>query len=127
LGENEIEFGIGIHGEPGRQRIPLQPADTLTEMLMLPILEDLPFKKGDEVLLFVNGLGATPLLEQYIVYRAAEMVATKHGLKVSRRLVGSYMTSLDMAGISITLLRLDETMRQYWDAPVRTPALRWGL
>lgn len=94
---------------------------------MLPILEDLPFKKGDEILLFVNGLGATPLLEQYIVYRAAETVAKKHGLKVSRRLVGAYMTSLDMAGISITLLRLDETMRQYWDAPVRSPALRWGL
>lgn len=127
LGENEIEFGIGIHGEPGRQRIPLQSADTLTEMLMIPILEDLPFKKGDEILLFVNGLGATPLLEQYIVYRAAETVAKKHGLKVSRRLVGSYMTSLNMAGISITLLRLDETMRQYWDAPVRSPALRWGL
>ncbi|WP_414040503.1 dihydroxyacetone kinase subunit DhaK [Acidithiobacillus sp. M4-SHS-6] len=127
LGENEIEFGIGIHGEPGRQRIPWQPADTLTEMLMLPIVEDLPFKKGDEVLLFVNGLGATTLLELNIVYRAAETLASRHGLKVSRRLVGSYMTSLDMAGVSITLLRLDESMRSYWDAPVCTPALRWGL
>lgn len=126
LGENEIEYGIGIHGEPGRQRIPWQPADTLTEKLMLPIIEDLPFKKGDEVLLFVNGLGATPLLELNIVYRAAARLASQHGLKVSRRLVGAYMTSLDMAGVSITLLRLDESMRSYWDAPVCTPALRWG-
>lgn len=127
LGHDEIEFGIGIHGEPGRQRIKIERADTLTEMLMLPILDDLPFKKGDEVLLFVDGLGATPLLELYIVYRAAETLATKHGLKVSRRLVGPYMTSLDMAGVAITVLRLNDEMRKGWDAPVCTPALRWGM
>ncbi len=127
LGEDEIEFGIGIHGEPGRQRIKMARADTLTQMLMEPILEDLPFKKGEEVLLFVNGLGATPLLELYIVYQAAEKMARQHGLQISRRLVGAYMTSLDMAGVSITLLRLDESMRKHWDAPVCTPALRWGL
>ncbi|MCE5359657.1 dihydroxyacetone kinase subunit DhaK [Candidatus Igneacidithiobacillus taiwanensis] len=126
LGEQEIEFGIGIHGEPGRSRIPLAKADTLTEMLLTPILADLPFRSGDTVLLFVDGLGATPLLELYIVYRAATRIAEQHGLRISRRLVGSYMTSLDMAGVAITLLRMQEDWLGYWDAPVRTPALSWG-
>ena len=126
LAEDEMEFGIGIHGEPGRRRMKLESADHIAEMLMAPILEDLPFKRGDDILLFVNGMGGTPLIELYIVYRAAEAIAAKHGLTVSRRLVGSYMTSLDMAGVSITALRLDDTMRNGWDAPVITPALRWG-
>ena len=126
LPENEMELGIGIHGEPGRRRLPLAPADEVAEMLMLPILEDLPFRAGDEVLLFVNGMGGTPLIELYIIYRKAEEIAREHGLKVTRRLVGSYITSLEMAGASITLLKLDAEMTQLWDAPVVTPALRWG-
>jgi dihydroxyacetone kinase-like protein len=126
LPEGEMELGIGIHGEPGRERLPLPSADEVTELLMRPILEDLPFHSGDEVLLFVNGLGGTPLIELYIIYRKAEELARTHGLKVTRRLVGSYITSLEMAGASITLLRLDAEMTRLWDAPVLTPALRWG-
>ena len=126
LAEDEMEFGIGIHGEPGRKRMKIEKADRVAEMLMEPILEDLPFRRGDEVLLFVNGMGATPLIELYIVYRAAQAIAEKHGLTVSRRLVGPFMTSLEMAGVSITLLRLDDQTRKAWDAPVVTPAMRWG-
>ncbi|WP_308389762.1 dihydroxyacetone kinase subunit DhaK [Acidithiobacillus sp. AMEEHan] len=127
LGDQEIEFGVGIHGEPGRQRIPMASADQLTRMLMEPILSDLPFHPGDPVLLFVDGLGATPLLELYIVYRAAEAIARDYGLHVQRRLVGSYMTSLDMAGVAITVLRLEPDLQRWWDAPVHTAALRWGV
>ncbi len=126
LADDEMEFGIGIHGEPGRKRMKLEQADHVAGMLMEPILAELPFRWGDEVLLFVNGMGATPLIELYIVYRAAQAIAEKHGLTVSRRLVGPFMTSLEMAGVSITLLRLDDQMRKAWDAPVVTPAMRWG-
>jgi len=95
-------------------------------MLMEPIISDIPYKAGDEVLLFVNGMGGTPLIEQYIVYRKAYEIATKHGLKVIRNLIGPYITSLEMAGISITLLKMDDDMCKLWDAPVKTPGLRWG-
>ena len=127
LPEGQMEIGIGIHGEPGRARMALQPADEVTPMLMEPILGDLPFKQGDEVLLFVNGMGGTPLTELYIVYRKALQIATQHGLKVTRSLVGPYMTSLEMAGCSITLLKLNDEFTALWDAPVRTPGLRWGM
>ena len=127
LPEDEMEFGVGIHGEPGRKRMKLLPADEIVEMLMEPILTDLPFRSGDDVLLFVNGLGGTPLVELYIVYRKAEEIARKAGLKIARNLVGSYITSLEMAGTSITLLKLDARLAQLWDAPVHTPALRWGV
>lgn len=126
LQEDEMEIGIGIHGEPGRHRVKLESADRVAEMLLEPILEDLPFKSGDNVLLFVNGMGGTPQIELYIVYRKAYEIATKHGLKVVRNLVGSYVTSLEMAGCSITLLKLDDEMVKFWDAPVVTPSLRWG-
>lgn len=126
LAEDEMEFGVGIHGEPGRQRMKMENADRIAEILMEPIFDDLPFKHGDDVLLFVNGMGGTPLMELYIVYRAAHAIAEKKGLKVSRRLVGPFMTSLEMAGVSITMLRLDDMMRKGWDAPVVTPAMRWG-
>jgi dihydroxyacetone kinase-like protein len=126
LAENEMEFGIGIHGEPGRRRLPLEPADRVAEMLMEPILADLPFGRGEQVLLFVNGMGGTPLIELYIVYRKARAIAEAHGLAVARSLVGPYVTSLEMAGTSITLLRLSDEMIRLWDAPVVTPALRWG-
>lgn len=127
LPEDEMEMGVGIHGEPGRERMKLQPADAIVELLMEPILSDLPFRAGDEVLLFVNGLGGTPQIELYLVYRKALEIAERHGLKVTRNLVGSYMTSLEMAGVSLTLLKLDRELTDLWDAPVHTPALRWGV
>lgn len=127
LPEDEMEIGIGIHGEPGRTRMKLKPADEIVEMLMEPIIKDIPYKPGDEVLLFVNGMGGTPLIELYIVYRKAHQIATQHGLKVVRNLIGSYITSLEMAGTSITLLKMDEDMIKLWDAPVKTPGLRWGM
>jgi dihydroxyacetone kinase-like protein len=94
---------------------------------MEPILNDLPFKSGDDVLLFVNGLGGTPLIELFIIYRKAADIAQRAGLKVKRNLVGSYITSLEMAGTSITLLKLDEELTTLWDVPVLTPALRKGI
>lgn len=127
LPPGEMEIGVGIHGEPGRQRAGLRPADEIVELLMKPILDDLPFKPGDEVLLFVNGLGGTPLMELYIAYRKAAQIAAQAGISIPRNLVGSYMTSLEMAGLSITLLRLDEDLVRLWDAPVHTPALRKGI
>ena len=127
LPEDEMEVGVGIHGEPGRKRTKLLPADEIVELLMEPVLNDLPFKSGDEVLLFVNGLGGTPLIELFIVYRKAAEIAKRAGLKVTRNLVGSYITSLEMAGTSITLLKLDEELTLLWDVPVLTPALRKGV
>lgn len=127
LGETEMELGIGIHGEPGRKRIPLAPADEIASMLFEPVVRDLPFNAGESVLLFVNGMGGTPLSELYIMYRKVAQLATAHGLKIARSLVGSYITSLEMAGCSITLLRANDELVDLWDAPVHTPALRWGL
>jgi dihydroxyacetone kinase-like protein len=126
LGEDEMEMGVGIHGEPGRERMKLRPVDEIVDLLMEPIISDLPYRSGDEVLLFVNGMGGTPLIELYIVYRKAAELAKAAGLKVTRRLVGPYITSLEMAGTSITLLKLDDQLTKLWDAPVHTPALRWG-
>ena len=126
LADDEIEFGVGIHGEPGRKRIKMESADKITEMLMEPIISDLPFKAGDKVLLFVNGLGGTPLVELYIIFRKAQEIARAHGLVVARSLVGPYITSLEMAGTSLSLLKLEDEMLKFWDAPVVTPALRWG-
>jgi dihydroxyacetone kinase-like protein len=127
LPDNEMEVGVGIHGEPGRTRMKLKPADEIVELLMEPVLSDLPYRSGDEVLMFVNGLGGTPLIELYIVYRKAAEIAKKAGVKITRSFVGSYITSLEMAGTSITLLKLDAQLTRLWDAPVHTPALRWGV
>jgi len=126
LPEDEMEIGIGIHGEPGRTRMKLKSADEIVEMLMTVVIQDLPYTKGDEVLLFVNGMGGTPLIELYIAYRKAHQIAEAHGLTVRRNLVGPYITSLEMAGMSVTLLKLDDELVLLWDAPVHTPALRWG-
>lgn len=125
LPEDEIEVGIGIHGEPGRTRAKFSSADAIVEQLLTPILSDLPFVSGDEVLLFVNGMGGTPMIELYIVYRKAAEILAKAGIKVTRNLVGSFITSLEMAGTSITLLKLDSQLATLWDAPVKTPALTW--
>jgi dihydroxyacetone kinase-like protein len=127
LGEDEIEIGIGIHGEPGRHRVPMAPADQITEMLVAPILEDMKPEAGSKVLLFVNGMGGTPEAELYIVYNHARKVLQDAGLEVARSLVGNYITSLEMQGCSITVLKLDDELTELWDAPVLTPALRRGL
>jgi phosphoenolpyruvate---glycerone phosphotransferase subunit DhaK len=126
LAEDEVEIGIGIHGEPGRFRESIGPASQITERLMTPILEDLPFSSGDKVLAFVNGMGGTPLLELYVVYAEVAKIAQEHGLSIERNLIGNYITSLEMQGCSITLVKIDDDMARYWDAPVNTPALRWG-
>src|SRR5258706_2949676 len=127
LGDDEMEIGIGIHGEPGRRRVKLAPAAEITEMLANPIIEDLGLKSGEQVLAFVNGMGGTPLIELYIVYNALNRILHGKNISIARNLVGSYITSLEMAGCSITLLRLDDELITYWDAPVHTPALRWGV
>ena len=126
LPADEMEIGIGIHGEPGRYREPLAPAHDVVERLATAVVEDLPFRSGDKVLAFVNGMGGTPLIELFIVYRELHRFLEQRGITVARRLIGSYITSLEMAGCSITLLRLDDELTALWDAPVDTPALRWG-
>jgi len=127
LGEDEIEIGIGIHGEPGRHRIAMAPADSLTDQLVDPILTDLKPASGSKVLLFVNGMGGTPESELYIVYNHARKRLEDAGLEVTRSLVGNYITSLEMQGCSITVLLLDDELTALWDAPVNTPALRRGV
>jgi dihydroxyacetone kinase-like protein len=127
LPEDQIEVGIGIHGEPGRRRIPLPPAREIAELLVTPVLDDLDFTGGGGVLAFVNGMGGTPLIELYLMFGEVARLLEKAGVTVQRSLVGSYITSLDMAGCSLTLLKLDEETRRLWDAPVLTPALRWGV
>lgn len=126
LDEDEIEIGIGIHGEPGRERIPLEPADSIVDRVLPHIVDDVPFTSGDEVLLFVNGMGGTPLVELYIVFRRAAELLAEQGISVTRTLVGNFTTSLEMQGFSITVLKLDDELTALWDAPVHTAALRWG-
>jgi len=126
LDEDEIEIGIGIHGEPGRERIPLEPADSIVDRVLPHIVDDVPFASGDEVLLFVNGMGGTPLVELYIVFRRAAELLAEQGISVTRTLVGNFTTSLEMQGFSITVLKLDDELTALWDAPVHTAALRWG-
>src|SRR6266852_1635696 len=127
LGDNEMEIGIGIHGEPGRRRVPLAPVDEIAEMLLEPIVGDLGLKAGDTVLAFVNGMGGTPLIELYVAFNSVNRILKGKGVAVGRSLVGNYITSLEMAGFSITLLRLDDELTRLWDAPVHTPALRWRV
>ncbi len=127
LGEDEMEIGIGIHGEPGRRRVKLAPASEITEMLAMPIIEDLGLKSGGRVLAFVNGMGGTPLIELYIVANELAKILRGRDITIARSLIGNYITSLEMAGCSITLLRLNDELIRYWDAPVHTPALRWGV
>jgi dihydroxyacetone kinase-like protein len=126
LAEDEMEVGIGIHGEPGRQRVPMAGAHEIAAMLVDPILTDLDFTGGDGVICFVNGMGGTPLLELYLMYAEVNALLEKSGIGVARSLVGPYITSLEMAGCSVTLLKADDEILRLWDAPVKTPALRWG-
>ncbi len=151
LPEDEMEIGIGIHGEPGRQRMKVKSADEITEMLALSIIEDPPysrtvreydrekgewedleltdppFQSGDEVVAFVNSMGGTPVSELYAVYRKLAEICEGKGLKIVRNLIGPYITSLEMQGASITLLKVDDEILKFWDAPVNTPGLRWGV
>jgi phosphoenolpyruvate---glycerone phosphotransferase subunit DhaK len=126
LAGDEMEVGIGIHGEPGRARVPAENADGIVARLLEPIVEDLPFREGDRVLLFTNSMGGTPLLELYLAHGIAERLLADRGIVVERRLVGPFVTSLEMQGMSLTLLKLDDELRDLWDAPVHTAALRWG-
>jgi dihydroxyacetone kinase-like protein len=126
LADDEMEIGIGIHGEPGRERMKIEPAAKIVERLAGAVIEDLPFESGDQVLAFVNGMGGTPLIELYIVYNELHKLLEGRGITIARRLIGNYITSLEMAGCSITLLRLDDELTRLWDAPVDTLALRWG-
>jgi dihydroxyacetone kinase-like protein len=120
-----MELGVGIHGEAGRQRVPLEKADMIVKQLVEAILVDLTLRPYDEVLAFVSGLGATPQQELYIVFRRLHQLLTAAGLRVARQLVGNYVTSLDMAGCMVTVLKLDSDLKAFWDAPVHTPALNW--
>jgi dihydroxyacetone kinase-like protein len=126
LGEDEIEIGIGIHGEPGRRRLPMATASEIAEMLVEPIVSDLPFASGDAVIAFVNGMGGTPLIELYLMYNEVARILAGHGVDIARSLVGPYITSLEMAGCSVTLVKVTDDLLALWDAPVKTPALRWG-
>jgi len=126
LGDDEIELGVGIHGEPGRTRAKIASAAELTAIAADAILQDYPFGSGDRALVFVNGLGGTPLVELYVVFAEVAQILEARGVTVARSLVGDYITSLDMAGFSLTLCKLDDELTTLWDAPVNTPALRWG-
>ncbi len=125
LPAGEIEVGVGIHGEPGRQRSRWVTADEVVDLLAAPILQELALKSGDRVLVMVSGLGGTPSHELYIVFRRLHQVLDRLGVVVERQLIGSYITSLDMAGCTVTILPLDAELLALWDAPVHTPALHW--
>ncbi len=127
IGADEMEFGVGIHGEPGRRRDKIKPAADIVEQMADAILGDLDPPSGSNVLAFVNGLGGTPLIELYVIYYELAKQLEKRGVKATRSLVGNYITSLDMAGASITVLTLDDELTTLWDAPVHSPALRWGV
>ena len=151
LSDDEIEIGIGIHGEPGQKRMKLVSADEITTMLTNEILDDAPysrivrewdrtngewveksltdqpFQRGDDVIAFVNSMGGTPLSELYIIYRQLDRLCADRGINIVRNLVGPYITSLEMQGCSITLVKADSEILKFWDAPVKTPALRWGI
>jgi phosphoenolpyruvate---glycerone phosphotransferase subunit DhaK len=126
LGEGEMELGIGIHGEPGRRRVALGSAQEIAEQLMEPILADLDFSSSP-VIVMLNGMGGTPLIELYLMYGEVDKIMKQAGIAVARNLVGNYITSLEMAGCSVTLLRVDQELIRLWDAPVSTAGLRWGI
>ena len=126
LDQDEMEMGVGIHGEPGRRRVKLSLADAIADEMVGAIVKDLTPSSGAEALLFVNGFGGTPAMELYLMVGSALRVLKGKGVSVSRYLTGSYVTSLEMAGCSITVSLLDDALRNLWDAPVHTAALRWG-
>jgi phosphoenolpyruvate---glycerone phosphotransferase subunit DhaK len=127
IGPDEMEMGVGIHGEPGRRRVKLASADGIAAELTGAVLKDLSLKHGQEVLLLVNGFGGTPLMELYLMVNAVHKVLAGSGVKVARHLTGAYITSLEMAGCSVTITAADAAILALWDAPVHTAALRWGM
>ncbi|KKM60770.1 hypothetical protein LCGC14_1538470, partial [marine sediment metagenome] len=127
LAEDEMEVGVGIHGERGRELMTLSSADEIVALLSKAIDDDLKLTNGQQVLLHINGFGATPMLELYLVYDIAERFLADKGVHVTRSLVGNYTTSLEMAGCSITVTKLDDELTHLWDAPVHTASLRWGM
>src|SRR5262249_26466276 len=127
LGDDEMEMGVGIHGEPGRRRVKLMPADEIAAEMVEAITGDLDVAPDDEAILLVNGFGGTPAMELYVMYNAARRLLEKAGVRVARSLVGNYVTSLEMAGCSITVTLLDAELTRLWDAPVHTAGLRWGV
>jgi phosphoenolpyruvate---glycerone phosphotransferase subunit DhaK len=127
IAANEMEVGVGIHGEPGRRRVPLASADAIAEELTTAVMKDLNLQAGQRVILLVNGFGGTPMLELYLMVNAVHKILGKAGVVVARHLTGSYVTSLEMAGCSITATVVDDAMLALWDAPVHAAALRWGM
>ena len=127
IGNDEMEFGVGIHGEPGRKREKIQPSKIIVNNMLEAIIDDLKPQKNEKTLLFVNGMGGTPLTELYLVYDDACEILKSKGIEITRSLVGNYCTSLEMQGASITLLKCDEEILKNWDAPVHTAAMRWGM
>jgi dihydroxyacetone kinase-like protein len=127
IGGDEMEMGVGIHGEPGRRRVKMMSADAIAEEMVAAIVRDFGADAGGPCLLLLNGFGGTPAMELYLMFNAAKRAIEKHGLGIRRSLVGSYVTSLDMAGCSVTVARLDDEIASLWDAPVHTAGLRWGL
>jgi dihydroxyacetone kinase-like protein len=127
IGPDEIEMGVGIHGEPGRERMKQMTAKEYVEMMGEAVVSDLPFKSGDRLIVLLNGMGGTPLIELYLLYNEFTKLCQKKGLVIARSLVGNYITSLDMQGFSISALKADAQLLDLWDAPVHTPGLRWGI
>jgi dihydroxyacetone kinase-like protein len=127
LGEDEMEVGVGIHGEPGRRRVKLKSANEIAAEMVGAITADLGDRAQGEIILLVNGFGGTPLSELYLMYDAVSKYLGPTGCKITRSLVGNFVTSLDMAGCSVTVSLLDDEMKRLWDAPVHTAALRWGV
>jgi phosphoenolpyruvate---glycerone phosphotransferase subunit DhaK len=127
LPEDEMEIGIGIHGEPGRERMKVKPVTEIVEMMSVAVVEDIPYKSGDKVLAFVNGMGGTPLIELYVVFNEVSKFLKGRGVEIVRNLIGNYITSLEMQGMSITLLKMDDDLLKLWDAPVKTAGMRWGV
>lgn len=126
MNDDEVEMGVGIHGEPGRDRVAMASADDLTDTLVDAILADKKLAAGDEVIVLVNGMGGTPGYQLDIVFRRVAQRLDEEGLVIARSLVGNYVTSLDMEGVSVTIAKVDQVMLDQWDAPVHTPALRKG-
>ncbi|MDR0485507.1 MAG: dihydroxyacetone kinase subunit DhaK [Elusimicrobiota bacterium] len=127
IGDEDIEMGVGIHGEPGRERMKIKPANELVDMMIEPVLSDISLKNGDEIIMMLNGMGGTPLIELYLLFNRAVEVASKKGIKTVRCLVGNYITSLEMQGFSITVMKANADILKLWDAPVHTAAIRWGI